>query len=188
MLIVKKIMLCFCSYIFSIFVSFDFFLFVEVVYKTKSKNVKNRAIAKFHSAEHMVINVYTKLQRIPTFDEVKKSSRFSKICGSRKNLFKISYYTLLSLVIVFATGCNGFVYFGLVIIISIFMAIAEYNGWLIFLQAFITMPPSDSEIKLAIEGVKAFEEMEEKLKNRKECIEIFTSLCYFYSKQGDDSL
>ena len=43
------------------------------------------------------------------------------------------------------------------------MIIANYKGWLKFLQVFITTPPSDSEIELAIEGIKNFEKMEEKL-------------------------
>lgn len=153
---------------FSIFVSFDFLRFVKFAYQMKSKKGKERSTAKFHAAEHMVINAYEKLQRIPTFDEVKVSSRFSKNCGSKEILYRISNYMLISLIIAFVTRWNGFYYFWLAIIISISMGIAYSKGWLRFLQVFITTPPSDSEIELAIEGIKEFEKMEEKLNHEGE--------------------
>ena len=113
-----------------------------------------------------VINAYERLQIIPTFDEVKASSRFSKNCGSRKIIFKITIDTLISLAMAFGAGWNGLVYLLLLIFIIIFMAIAEHKGWLRFLQVFITTEPSDSEI--AIEAIKAFKKMEEKLNSKDE--------------------
>lgn len=151
------------SIYFSILVSFDLFRFIRVAYQMKSKKGKESSTARFHAAEHMVINAYEKLQRVPTFDEVKKSSRFLKECGSSKILYKISSYTLMSLIIAFVAEWNIYIYFLLVIIIPIFMAIANKKRWLRFLQVFVTEIPSDSEIELAIEGIKAFERMEEKL-------------------------
>ncbi|MCI8444376.1 MAG: DUF1385 domain-containing protein [Clostridia bacterium] len=148
------------SIYFSIFVSFELFMFIELVYQMKSKKGKERSTAKFHAAEHMVINAYQRLQRIPTFKEVKNFSRFSKKCGSRRILYKISTHSLISLAIAFLPECN---YLFLYLFIHIFMIIANYKGWLEFLQVFITTPPSDSEIELAIEGIKNFEKMEEKL-------------------------
>ena len=50
----------------------------------RTKNGKERAHARYHAAEHMVINAYYKLQRVPTIEETKESSRFSKIVAVEK--------------------------------------------------------------------------------------------------------
>lgn len=170
LLLSKNLCTVLAAIYFSVLASFDFFRFVEVVYQMKSKKGKERSTARFHAAEHMVINAYEKLQRVPTFDEVKKSSRFSKECGSRNIINKLCFYTLISLTIAFAAKLNSLVYCILIISIFIFTVISKYTGWLRFMQVFITTPPSDSEIELAIEGVKAFEKMEEKLNNKDEII------------------
>lgn len=149
---------------FSITVSFDLFEFIQISYQMKSKKGKYRSKAKFHAAEHMIANAYQKLQRVPTLDELKTFSRFYKKCGSRKVLIKISTYTLISLAIAFVANWNSLIYCLLIILIAIFMIIAERKGWLSFLQVFITNIPSDSELEVAIEGIKNFEKMEEKIK------------------------
>ena len=45
---------------------------------------------------------------------------------------------------------------------------AEYKGWLRFLQILITTPPTNSEIEVAVEGIKFFEKMEEKISSNEE--------------------
>lgn len=165
-ILIGNISLILASIYFSIFVSFDFFIFIKISYQIKSKNGKQRSAARYHAAEHMVINSYENLQRIPTSDEVKSSSRFSKCCGSRKILFKISIYTLESLIIAFGFTSNIIIYILLNIFIIVFIIIADMKGWLRFLQVFITTIPSDSEIEVAIEGIKNFEKMEEEFKNK----------------------
>ena len=49
---------------------------------------------KFHSAEHMVVNAYNKLHRIPSLEETKMFSRFHNRCGTT-NFF--CFYVLFCL-------------------------------------------------------------------------------------------
>ena len=167
-ILTKNIWFVLATIYFSITISFDVFEFGKFVYQMKSKNGKENSTARYHAAEHMVINAYDKLQRIPTFDEVKKSSRFSKKCGSRKEICKICMYTVISLAIAFGAEINIFDYSFIVIGTSIFLIMAEYKGWLRFLQILITTPPTNSEIEVAVEGIKFFEKMEEKISSNEE--------------------
>lgn len=162
-ILTKNIWFVIASIYFSITISFDVFWFGKEVYQMKSKNGKENSTARYHAAEHMVTNAYYKLQRIPTFDEVKKSSRFSKDCGSRREICKICMYTLISLATAFVSEINIFAYNFIIIGTSIFSIIAERKGWLRFLQILITTPPTDSEIEVVVEGIKFFEKMEEKI-------------------------
>lgn len=44
-----------------------------------------------HSAEHMMVNFLIKNNRLPqTMEEIRKSSRFSSVCGSRKSVTRIT--------------------------------------------------------------------------------------------------
>lgn len=152
---------------FSLFVSFELFEFIEKSYQRKSKKGNTKSIARYHSAEHMVINCYEKLKRIPTFEEVKKASRFHKRCGSSANINNIVMYLLLSLSTAFVANWSIIFWLSLCILIVIFRLFADKKGWLRFLQVFVTAKPSDEDIELAIEGIKNYEIMEADL------IEIF---------------
>ena len=59
--------------ILSIYISFEIYF----LGKTKENRWK-----KFHSAEHMILNAYRKLGKIPSIDELRKFSRFSNSCSS----------------------------------------------------------------------------------------------------------
>ncbi len=152
---------------FSLFVSFELFEFIERSCQRKSKKGNTKSIARYHSAEHMVINCYEKLKRIPTFEEVKKASRFHKRCGSSANINNIVMYLLLSLSTAFVANWSIIFCLSLCILIVIFRLFADKKGWLRFLQVFVTAKPSDEDIELAIEGIKNYEIMEADL------IEIF---------------
>lgn len=146
---------------FSITISFDFFELINYIYQMKSKKGTMQSVAKYHAAEHMVINSYEKLKRIPTFEEVKKASRFSKTCGSRLLINKVVIYLLVSLSMAFVADWNIYLYLLLCVLIPITGIFADKNGWLRFLQVFVTAKPSDEHIELAIEGIKRYEEMEQ---------------------------
>ncbi len=162
-LLLREIDLAIVAVFFSVTISFQLFQFIELSYQMKSKKGKNRSTARYHAAEHMVINAYRKLKRIPTFEEVKKSSRFSTKCGSRTIINNIVMYSLVCLAMVFVAKWNFILYLLVIVLIPIFRMLADKKGWLKFLQVFITEKPSDAEIKLAIEGIKNYEAMEEKI-------------------------
>ncbi len=152
---------------FSVTISFDFFELINYIYQMKSKKGTMQSLAKYHAAEHMVINSYEELKRIPTFEEVKKASRFSKKCGSRQLINKVVMYLLVSLSMAFVANWNVYLYFLLCALIPITRIFADKNGWLRFLQVFVTAKPSDEHIELAIEGIKRYEEMEQSNNNEK---------------------
>ena len=163
-LLAKSFLVTFAAIYFSIMVSLKLFIFVRLAYESKSKNGKLHSFAKFHAAEHMVVNAYNKYQRVPTFEEVKKSSRFNKDCGS--NLIMCDIVLGLSISIndaIIGIIGNVFIEFILLFImmcITLIVIIGGRKGWLKFFQYFITTPPTDKEIEVAIEGVKTFEKME----------------------------
>lgn len=162
-LILRNPWYIFASIYFSVTASFDLFHFIKSAYLKFSES-DYRSRTKFHSAEHMVVNAYRKFQRIPTFREVKQSSRFSKYCGSRILYHNIVESILMSLIIVLSSKYGIlFCYLGF-IFINMFMSIVKRMGLLKFLQIFVTSPPSNVEIQIALEGIKAFEDMEEKLR------------------------
>lgn len=147
---------------FSLFASFELFDFIEKSYQWKLKKGNTKSIARYHSAEHMVINCYEKLKRIPTFEEVKKASRFHKRCGCSVNINNIVMNLLLSLSTAFVANWSIIFCLSLyIILILIFRLFADKKGWLRFLQVFVTAKPSDEDIELAIEGIKNYEKMEE---------------------------
>lgn len=156
----------FMAVCFSLLVSFNLFTFIEMSYEMKSKKGSKQSIARYHAAEHMVINCYEKLKRIPTFEEVKKASRFSKDCGNRVIIHKIVMGSLFSLSLLFFSTQWIIIYFLLCILIAIFGIFADEKGWLRFLQVFVTAKPSDEDIDLAIEGIKNYEMMEEWLNDK----------------------
>lgn len=113
---------------------------------------------KFHSAEHMILNAYRKLHRPPSLDELRHYSRFSTYCVTNlliaililcialliHLLFKVDFYLCYKIVLVF--------------IVLLFL------GGLNFIQLLVTEPPTDKELTMAIEGVKAWLENEQKEK------------------------
>ena len=59
-----------------------------IEYRLTLKSVKSK-----HAAEHMMINFLQKNLRLPrSMDEIKCSSRFNKLCGSRYNAHKITEF------------------------------------------------------------------------------------------------
>ena len=81
---------------------------------------------------------------------------------SRRILTHLSVIILL----LFAITGNMLAYYFALAIIPAFMVIAWRKGWFKFLEVFVTAPPTDSELEVAIEGLKKFEEMEESLNSQ----------------------
>lgn len=160
---IKNVFLVALSIYFSLFVSFDLLGLILSSYLMKSKNGSLVSLAKFHAAEHMAINAYEQLQRIPALDEIKSFSLFSKDCGFMLIMHRIVTHLSVIILLLFAIGGNMSAYYFALAIIPAFMIIAWHKGFFKFLQVFVTTPPTDNELEVAIEGLKKFEEMEEAL-------------------------
>lgn len=165
-LLIKNFFLVALSIYFSLFVSFDFFNLILSSYLMKSKNGSLVSLAKFHSAEHMAVNAYEQLQRIPTLGEIKCFSRFSSKCGFMPIVGRIVTHLSVIILLLFAIGGNMSAYYFALAIIPTFMVLAWRKGWFEFLQVLVTTPPTDSELEVAIEGLKNFEEMEKALNKK----------------------
>lgn len=139
----------------------DFLYFTESAYQLKCGRMQD--LAKYHSAEHMVSNAYARVQRIPTIEEIKKSSRFDRYCSSRIYINKILIFGMLCIVICLSGFVPLHIYVILVAALFTFAIIQQKYNIFRFLQIFCTKKPTDKELKVAEEGIKYFEEMEEKM-------------------------
>lgn len=137
----------------------SFFNVVNLTYSMKFTKSKNYYTGKFHSAEHMVCNAYEKLKRIPNLEEVKRFSRFHKRCGSCSALSNFFFITSFTFCVLFLFELPFYVF--IISSILIIFIVDIKLRWLRFMQILVTNKPSEKELVLAIEGLEAFEKMEE---------------------------
>lgn len=161
----KNVGLIIAAIYFSLLVSQNFFSFAKVSYEMKSWHGKERSTARYHSAEHMVLNAYRDLKRVPTLEEIKRYSRFSEYCGSRIIIGKIVPYGSLCILLAFSSFIPWPIYFILCFMVSFLVAVANKKGWLKFFQIFITSKPTDAELEVAIEGLKYLQKLDESLES-----------------------
>ncbi|MDO4282547.1 MAG: DUF1385 domain-containing protein [Clostridia bacterium] len=110
----------------------------------------SRTSFRNHGAEHMMINAYNKLKRVPTIEEAKYFSRFALNCGDRKYIINLICVIIL---IIFKFGIPYF---------SLRMAI--YNLKIVKIislpiQLFSTNIPDDSNLMLAREALLKLDEI-----------------------------
>lgn len=118
--------------------------------------VSDKSAFKFHGAEHMVANAYNDLERIPTRKELKKYSRFNKDCGG--NFALLLFLNCISLFLCSYLSLEyGIIVFGLVLVLTFF---GYRKGVFNFIQKFTTMPPTQKELDVALNGLKLWLEME----------------------------
>lgn len=114
-------------------------------------------VYKFHSAEHMVINAYIKLKRVPSLEEIRKYSRFNNYCGTNVTTQIVISLTLMF----FCTFFNNPLYRHIGMIFSnVIVLILLECGFLNFLQKFTTDVPTDKELLVAISGMNVWIENE----------------------------
>lgn len=112
-------------------------------------NISRRSFRN-HAAEHMMINAYNSIKRVPTIEEAKKFSRFSLNCGDRKYVIN---FICIVINIVFKFNIPYF---------ALSMAISNLKIIKIIalpIQFFSTNVPSDSNLTLAREALKKLEEI-----------------------------
>lgn len=117
---------------------------------------------KFHSAEHMVLNAYRKLKRLPTIEEIKNFSMFSNTCGTNA----ITQILIIS----FAFFAESFIlnrtYMIIIMSLSVIIVLVLIKiGFLNFIQYFTTDIPTEVELKVAIKGLKVWIKHEHNPKN-----------------------
>lgn len=116
-----------------------------------------KSLYRFHAAEHMAIQAYESLQKVPTLAEIKKFSRFSKECSTSRYFGCVLVNALF--LIIYLISPNDFSCILLSLLTSLIMV--KYRKCIcnsfIFLQYFTTLPPTDKELLVAIYALKEWE-------------------------------
>ena len=113
----------------------------------------------------MVINAYNKLDRIPSLQELKKSSRFSNNCGSNKTNSIIIMFAFISFAGPFLIKMGVIKYLIIMMLIPIIIAVLSSVGAINILQVFVTNKPTDIELRVALEGLEKYEDLESQIKD-----------------------
>ena len=155
---------------FCCFGAHEFLKLLKTIIYNKKNNISNYSVAKFHGAEHMAVQSYNTLNKVPTLEEVKKFSRFDKYCGSQKSLSHI-FLTITSCLSFILLVHIGMYYSNLTLLISstifmlVFTLLSIFSKNLTFLQVFTTSKPTDKELYLALEGIRQYILLEEQLED-----------------------
>lgn len=160
--------------------------FCIMVKEYKLKNGSKYELAKFHSAEHKVIDAYEKLGRIPTYSEVKKASRLSRDCGSLLIINELFYQIFCPITLIlggnffintniFSTEIfinkeiwtKGLILSGFIIAIGLIYYLIVYLvikcAILRFMEIFFTNKPTKREIELSLVAIENFEKLEKSI-------------------------
>lgn len=123
-----------------------------------TENFSKRS-SRFHSAEHMIVNAFNQLNRIPTLEEAWKFSRFNKKCGTNS----ITHVFLVSTILFYCTFLqNSILRLVIPVCLILLVSILAKFHLLCWGQVFTTLPPTDMEINVAITGLKEWLNLEEK--------------------------
>ncbi len=128
-----------------------------------SFKMKANKAARYHAAEHMLINAYYKLERVPSLEEIKTFSRFSEYCGSRVVTSIIIGYIPISLAIAFYDEIHIIAYLLICIISFIISKKMLKKDFIKIDQVLFTTPPTDLELKVAIKALDILLKEEEKI-------------------------
>lgn len=118
-------------------------------------------VFRYHSAEHQVFNAYNALGRVPDINEIKMFSNFHRNCGTNSitRMIIISlFFELLICLVCLDTPIE--VLYIIVIGFVLTFGYLDKKGKLNFLQYFVTLPPTDKELNLAIKGLSKVIEYE----------------------------
>lgn len=127
-------------------------LVIKLIYEMKISRTLAE-MGRYHAAEHKAVNAYKKLGRAPKdIQELNKYSRFCKSCGVKENLkFAVPKITFCITLLCTHDLLKGMIF---TIPISIVLLILIDIGAFRFLQIFITQKPTNSELDLALKGIK----------------------------------
>lgn len=146
-----------------LFIGYAFILLSTFVIITFIERKKEKNAYTFHSAEHMVLNAYKKLKRVPSLEEIREYSRFSNSCGTNATTQMAMNFTLMFLCTFIGNPlyrCIG------MLSVNIIVFILLQCGFLNFLQKYTTIIPTDKELSVAIAGMSVWFENEKKEKEK----------------------
>lgn len=144
-------------------IGYSFMLLYSLVITTSIERKKEKNAYKFHSAEHMVLNAYRKLKRVPSIEEICEYSRFSNSCGTNATTQMIMNFTLMFL----CTFIHNPLYMVIgMLAVNVIVLVLLQCGFLNFLQNFTTIPPTQKELAVAIAGMNVWLENEKKKKEK----------------------
>ena len=149
--------------LFSLGVSLNLFKLLNIIFHMKVSS-HSKSTAKFVAASHMVTNAYLKFQRIPTLEESKKFSRFSADSRVIWSFYEVLIGISITLIWFLFSEINVFIRMSFCLALAIIIILLLVSGALNFLQTFVTSKPSDTEIKVAIEALKCYENLENEIK------------------------
>lgn len=135
-------------------ISFILILLLRIIITNRKEESSHR----FHAAEHMVVNAYKDLKRIPeSVEELSNYSRFNKNCGT-----SIITLTIISLLTLLIDSFMPDTLYGSIIPcgIQIFFCILLNMNHLNILQCLLTRPATNVELSVAIEGMNTLIENE----------------------------
>jgi uncharacterized protein YqhQ len=160
--IFKSVDITFAMVYFTIFVIPVFVSTVFNYYDIDLKKLKitPKPLAKFHGAEHKVINAYNKFNRVPTFDEVKKASRYSSSCTFMNQIALLVAIFIIFLSNLFIARINLKIHIVFIVIAVIIAGLYKKLNFLKYFEFLVTSEPDDIQINCAIKGVEAFVEFE----------------------------
>ena len=149
---------------YSFMVSKYLYVCIQKSFKMKILNGQEKEEARYHSAEHMVLNAYRKLGKVPSLEEIKTFSRFSEYCGTRIIASRIIEFVPISLAIAFSDKINIIVYVLIFIISWILGKEMLKKDFIKVEQILFTEPPTDLELKVAIKGLETLLNEEKEIK------------------------
>lgn len=135
---------------------------IFLVYTNREKK-QSKNLFRFHAAEHMVLNAYKKLKRVPSLEEIHQYSRFHNDCGTNLATLILVSFTLFFICSFISNPLYHLI--GL-LFVTVIVFILLQCGLLNFLQNFTTIPPTDKELMVAIAGMNVWFENEKKEKEK----------------------
>lgn len=149
------------AFFFTFFVSKKLIFLIYQAFCMHSKNGSKRSLGRFHAAEHMAVNAYNSLRRVPTLSEVKKYSKLSEHCGSMLMINDVVLYLNVCLVGILYSRFGFILGLVIAIISTLILVYATTKKAFIFLQNLVLTEATDIELQVAIDGLSQLSRLEE---------------------------
>lgn len=132
-----------------------------------------KSFGRFHAAEHMAVGAYNSLGKVPTLSEVKKYSKLSEHCGSMFMINDVILGLNVCMVGILYTRFGFFLGLTLAILTTFLLFFAKEKNAFLFVQNLVLSKATDTELQVAIDGLKFLEECEKDFSNNRISTEHF---------------
>lgn len=144
---------------FSLLLSIPLSIFLTEIYILQHTE-EGRKNARFHAAEHKMVNAYRKYQKVPTIEQIKKASRYTTLCGSLEIIIPLFSQVGLYILLILSNELFSNLYLKLgsmLISGGIAFLLYHYGETLFqFFEIFLTKTPSNEELEISLEAIKGF--------------------------------